>query len=98
MLVVAVSEPHGHNQHLTKFFHSVDRDGDGQIEPHEAVAFIGDHFGDVAEQDVHQSINLMKNNLDSSDQGQTISQSEVAEHLHSLLQVGAAYVEPCQHS
>lgn len=87
VLGVAVSEQQGHNPHLTKFFHSVDKDGDGQIEPHEAVAFMGDHFGDVAEHDVHHSINLMKNNLDGSDQGQTISQSEVAEHLHSLLQV-----------
>ena len=87
---LVLSEPRGHSPHLSTFFHSVDKDGDGQIEPDEAMAFMGDHFGDVAEHDVHHAVNLMKHNLDGSDQGQTISQSEVAEHLHSLLQVLSA--------
>ena len=74
---------------LARFFTSVDTDGDGQIEPHEAEAFMGESFGEDAAHEVHKAISLMKSNLDGSDQGQTISQSEVNEHLHSLLQVGA---------
>lgn len=73
---------------LSEFFRSVDVDGDGQIEPAEALRYIGDSFGaELPEQERTLAVQQMSQNLDGSDTGVTISKAEVAEHLHSLLKV-----------
>ena len=80
----------GWNSGLSEFFKTVDSDGDGQIEPAEAMRYIGDSFGpDLPEQDRRLAVQQMSRNLDGSDSGFTVSKAEVEQHLRTLLKVRA---------
>ena len=72
---------------LSEFFRTVDVDGDGQIEPTEAMHFMDQHFGPTEKQDAGKLVEHMSHNLDGSDRDVTISQQEVEKHLHNLLKV-----------
>ena len=72
---------------LSEFFRTVDVDGDGQIEPTEAMHFMDQHFGPTEKQDAGKLVEHMSLNLDGSDRDVTISQQEVEKHLHNLLKV-----------
>lgn len=53
-------------------------------------SYIEKHFGgaeNFSAQDLQQAMTHMRENLDGSDKGQTISESEVEDHLRSLMQV-----------
>ena len=53
-------------------------------------SYIEKHFGgaeNFSTQDLQQAMTHMRENLDGSDKGQTISESEVEDHLRSLMQV-----------
>ena len=55
-------------------------------------SYIEKHFGgaeNFSTQDLQQAMTHMRENLDGSDKGQTISESEVEDHLRSLMQVRA---------
>ena len=76
------------NSGLSEFFRTVDSDGDGQIEPAEAMRYIGDSFGaELPEQDRNLAVQQMSQNLDGSDYGVTVSKAEVEQHLRTLLKV-----------
>ena len=78
----------GWNTGLSQFFRSVDSDGDGQIEPAEAMRYIGDSFGaELPEQDRRLAVQQMSKNLDGNDFGVTVSKAEVEQHLRTLLKV-----------
>lgn len=78
----------GWDSGLSEFFRSVDSDGDGQIEPAEAMQYIGDSFGtELQEKDMRLAVQQMSKNLDGSDSGHTVSKAEVEQHLRSLLKV-----------
>lgn len=66
---------------LGDFFSSVDLNDDGQIEPQEAAKYIGD--GVVGDQDLQ----CMQSNVDGADNGDTISEGELQQHLQSLMKV-----------
>ena len=66
---------------LGDFFSSVDLNDDGQIEPQEAAKYIGD--GVVGDQDLQ----CMQYNVDGADNGDTISEGELQQHLQSLMKV-----------
>ncbi|KAK9834335.1 hypothetical protein WJX81_008044 [Elliptochloris bilobata] len=69
---------------LEEFFDKVDRNRDGQIEAQEAAQYIGDN--EISQdEDLGQAIEQMRLNLDSADQGATISAEEMKRHLQSLL-------------
>jgi len=76
------------NPALEKFFGSIDKDGDGQIEASEAKQYIDANFG---ESDIHvdasNAAQQMSRNLDGSDSDATISKEEVEGHLRRLLKV-----------
>ena len=55
-------------------------------------SYIEKHFGgaeNFSTQDLQQAMTHMRENLDGSDKGHTISESEVEDHLRSLMQVRA---------
>ena len=64
-----------------ELFSIIDVNRDGQIEPQEARSYLGDL--QVGEQDLL----FMQANLDSADQGEYISETELQRHLQSLLKV-----------
>jgi hypothetical protein len=66
---------------LEQFFSSVDVNRDGQIEVQEARSYLGDL--QLGEQDLQ----CMQANVDSADQGESISETELQRHLQSLLKV-----------
>lgn len=66
---------------LEQFFSSVDINSDGQIEPQEARNYLGDL--QLGEQDLQ----CMQANVDTADQGDSISEPELQRHLQSLLKV-----------
>lgn len=66
---------------LEQFFSSVDINSDGQIEPQEARSYLGDL--QLGEQDLQ----CMQANVDTADQGDSISEPELQRHLQSLLKV-----------
>jgi len=76
------------NSALDKFFGSIDKDGDGQIEPSEAKQYIDANFD---RSDIHvdasKAAQQMSKNLDGSDSDATISKNEVEGHLRRLLKV-----------
>ena len=80
---------------LEDFFHEVDADGNGQIEPTEAARYIGKSFepGDYTGEELSRAVEYMKANLDSSDVDYTISEGEVVNHLRSLQKVAAPGVD-----
>ena len=96
LLAVGVSASSAWNSGLAEFFRSVDSDGDGQIEPSEAMRYIGDSFGtELPEKDRKLAVQQMSRNLDGSDSGVTVSKAEVEQHLRTLLKV-RGLSEHCQ--
>ena len=77
------------NSGLAEFFDSIDKDGDGQIEPSEALQYIDANFDptDIPNQDAGRAVQHMSTNLDTNDHGVSISREEVEKHLRSLLKV-----------
>ena len=73
---------------LESFFGSIDKDGDGQIEPSEARQYIDANFdrSDI-NLDASKAAQQMSKNLDGSDSDATISKDEVEGHLRRLLKV-----------
>ena len=73
---------------LSQFFGSIDRDGDGQIEPAEALSYIGANFDerDINESQI-QAAERIYQNLEGTDADATISKAEVEKHLKRLLKV-----------
>ena len=73
---------------LESFFGSIDKDGDGQIEPSEARQYIDANF-DRSDflLDASKAAQQMSRNLDGSDSDATISKDEVEGHLRRLLKV-----------
>lgn len=76
------------SQALDRFFESIDKDGNGQIEVTEASQYIHDNFN---ERDIRGNpagaAQQMNMNLDSSDADATVSRVEVERHLRKLLRV-----------
>lgn len=80
---------------LSEFFRTVDKDGDGQIEPAEAMRYIGDSFGaELPESERNLAVQQMARNLDGSDTGVTVSKAEVEQHLRTLLKVQTLSSDP----
>jgi Ca2+-binding EF-hand superfamily protein len=81
-------EPGSWNTALEKFFGSIDKDGDGQIEASEATQYIDANF-DVSDihVDASNAAQQMSRNLDGSDSDATISKEEVEGHLRRLQKV-----------
>ncbi len=75
---------------LNRFFESIDRDGDGQIQPAEASQYIDANF-DENELSVNpnKAAQQMSITLDGSDPDSTVSKEEVEKHLKKLLKVTA---------
>ena len=89
-LHTASASPSAWSSGLSEFFRTVDKDGDGQIEPAEAMHYIGDSFGaELPESERKLAVQQMAKNLDSSDSGVTVSKAEVEQHLRTLLKVWA---------
>lgn len=85
----------GQHVGLSEFFRSVDADGDGQIEPAEAMRYIGDSFGaELPEQERRLAVQQMSQNLDGSDFGVTVSKAEVEQHLRTLMKVRPSHARP----
>lgn len=74
------------NDALSELFGTIDKDGDGQIQPSEALQYIGASFD---EQDISvtpaNAAQQMSENLDGSDADATISREEVETHLKRKL-------------
>lgn len=81
---------------LSEFFSQLDTDQDGQIQPAEAIQYIGKEFGetDFPEQDLGAAVQRMESKLDSSDTDVTVSQAEVEAHLRNLLQANLSACVP----
>ena len=77
---------------LEQFFGTIDKDGDGQIEPAEALQYIDANFepADIHQQDASRAVQQMSRNLDGSDSDATISKEEVEKHLKKLLKASLA--------
>eukprot|EP00884_Botryococcus_braunii_P022435 jgi/Botrbrau1/8876/Bobra.50_2s0031.2 len=71
---------------LDEFFKNIDIDGDGQVGPAEAKQYIGKMLGTTHEGELRDAVVQMTANLDGTDQGNTISEKEVEEHLKKLKQ------------
>lgn len=86
----SLSGPDGHarSDALNKFFDSIDKDGNGQIEAKEASQYIDANFeaGDVVGTPA-KAAQQMRSKLDSSDADATVSKEEVESHLKALLKV-----------
>lgn len=76
------------NKGLSRFFGSVDRDGDGQIQPSEALSYIGANFdeGEINGNE-REAAGWVYENLEGTDADATISKAEVERHLRRLLKV-----------
>ena len=73
---------------LSQFFGSVDRDGDGQIQPSEALSYIGANFDEhEIAGDKKDAAEWVYENLEGNDADATISKAEVEKHLKRLLKV-----------
>lgn len=70
---------------LSQFFGSVDRDGDGQIEPTEALTYLGANFDESDIGDKTGAAKRIYQNLEGGDADATISKAEVEKHLRRLL-------------
>lgn len=81
---------------LNQFFGSVDRDGDGQIQPSEALSYIGANFdeGYIAG-DKKEAAGWVYENLEGNDADATISKAEVEKHLKRLLKASIGYCCHC---
>ena len=76
------------NDALGRFFDSIDKDGNGQIEAKEASQYIADNFeeGDAVGSSV-KAAQQMSKSLDGGDSDATVSKAEVETHLRHLLKV-----------
>lgn len=80
--------PETRGQGLTSFFRALDEDGDGQIEEEEARLYIKDVVGGDdfdTRNEVEEGARSIIKNLDSADIGDTVDESELAQHLQRLL-------------
>ena len=82
------TDSHARSDALNRFFGSIDKDGNGQIEAKEASQYIDANFD---EQDITvnptKAAQQMSSKLDGSDPDVTISKEEVERHLKKLLRV-----------
>ena len=80
------AQPSSRDDALTDFFGSIDKNGDGQIQPSEALQYIGASFdGQDIKVSPASAAQQMSQSLDGSGPDATVSQEEVEIHLKRKL-------------